>query len=213
MFHGLSLNGFSLVTSMWCSVTSVCPISPSSRANTLWNLLRRSFAFSLLLGIHESSPPKSSSPSSLYRYSWMVITFLSSASGLSTTIVSGIFAATIQVMGVLFSIHMGMSFMLYNSTETRWLPMLYSVDRLDVGSPRERRAILSKQFCHRIHFGPTKNLLHASFYNCVGVRGKIFHLGCMYDLLVGQKVWNTLVGEAHMAFELQLFFIIKGMTP
>ena len=52
----------------------------------------------------------------------------SSASGLSTTIVSGMmFTTTIHAIGVPFGICMGTSFVLYSSTETRWLPILYSV--------------------------------------------------------------------------------------
>ena len=40
---------------------------------------------------------------------------------------SMMFTATIPVIGVPFGICMGTSFMLYSSTETHWLPILYSV--------------------------------------------------------------------------------------
>ena len=77
-----------------------------------------------VLGIDKLSPLKSNSPSNLSHCSWMIITFLSSASGLLTSIVSGmIFATTMQAIGVPFCIHMRMSL----STETHWLPILYLV--------------------------------------------------------------------------------------
>ena len=88
----------------------------------------------------------------------MVITLFSLAFGLSTMIVSVMmFATTIHVIEVPFGIHMGTSFVLYNSTETHWLPILYLVKTGQMCTPSGGGSSYPSGSVITVHFGSMQN--------------------------------------------------------
>ena len=139
----------------------------------------------MFLGVHESRLFKSNSPSNFSHLSSMVIMLFSSASGLSTMIVSGMmFAATIRAIGVPFGIHMGTSFLLYSSTETCCLLILYLVKTSQMYVPLRRggSSHLSGSVIMFI-WSHTELTGFVLWRWCLSGR-EVFHFGCTHNLLM-----------------------------